>query len=262
MARLGPLTTFLCAVTVGACTGALPTRDGAPAGHDAGDANDFDASDARDANDFDASDAGDANDTVDASDEGDARLVDATDNGDAMVTIDATDARDATAAVDVTNDTTPSICASGQPVTPVSTAATYSQWTGYCPGSTAPSVCDNPVLIQRLLACDAVAVRQNFSQVGTDILQVAERRANSCVLKFWESVEAGTNYWTCELPLPLAAWPGLSRTAGTGLFIPNNELLKGIESQCTHVGYCCTAAGFCTPGCDSTYVSTPSVACN
>ena len=184
-----------CVSAAVACTGALPARDAALPGDDAGGATGADAADADDG-------------TGDASDAG-----------------DAADAGGATDAADAASDATPSICTSGQPVTPVSTVAAYSQATWYCLSRTAPKVCDNSVLVQRLLACDAVAVRAYFGLVGTDFLQVTERRPSSCVLSFWEAVEGLNTFWTCELPLPHTAWAGLSVPSGTaGFVIPNKEL--------------------------------------
>jgi hypothetical protein len=114
--------------------------------------------------------------------------------------------------------------------------------------------------MQQLLACDAIQFRSSLP-LGGNVVRVVERRASSCVIDFWEDVEAMDEYWRCELPLPLPLAPWLGLQTPISNFPPRLQLLDGIRSSCTLVGSCCIATGFCPPRCDSTFVRAPSVAC-
>jgi hypothetical protein len=146
-------------------------------------------------------------------------------------------------------------CSSTGPVEPVVPVATYARWTSYCGGFEAP--CKTPGLLQHLLTCDATLFTFHGGY-GTQTVRVAERRAATCVLHFWEDFEGCATYKVCEVPLPLSPWSGL--TAPFTLF--QGAILSGISQYCTTVESCSVASSFCSlPACGAS-PSVPPVCTN
>jgi hypothetical protein len=168
--------------------------------------------------------------------------------------VDAGDPSNADGASDATEDAAASACTWHEAVAPVSTVAAYTTWSWSTVNTMSQPICSDEALMHRLLSCDAVAVSTIFG-LGSHVLRVVERRADTCRLEYWSDVEGGDDYWTCEVPLPLAPWAGLQ----VPYYLPgiSKDPLEGIRDKCTRVGTCCIA--FCGAGssCDPTYVPPP-----